>query len=233
MTGRRYLGVITARGGSRRLPGKNLKPLGGRALIDYTIVAARASRHLTDVVVSTDSPRIARHAAARGVDPQGLRPAALARDASPVVGALRDALAKYERDHPAVDAVVLLQPTSPFRTGRHIDDAIRTFEASRADTVTAVRPAHDHPWWAWRRAGAAIRPWQTGRGMAAQRGELPTAYMENGAVYVMRRSLLARGRIYGSRVVPLVMDDIASVDIDTPLDFAWAEFLLSRTRNHR
>lgn len=223
----RYLGIIPARGGSKRVPGKNLRLLAGKPLFSYAVEAAQSSRRLTAVVVSTDSEDIARAAAARGVDPQGLRPAALARDASPVAGALRDALAKFERRHPPVDAVVLLQPTSPFRTGRHIDEAIARFEASGADTVTSVRRVKDHPWWVWKRSGATLRPWHSPRTMAAQRGALPEAYVETGAVFVIRRALVARGTIYGKRVVPLLMDDLASIDIDTPLDFAWAEFVFA------
>jgi CMP-N-acetylneuraminic acid synthetase len=226
----RYLGVIPARGGSKRVPGKNLRPLAGKPLLAYTFEAARSSRRLTAVVVSTDSEDIARFASGHGVDPQGLRPAGLARDKSPVTGALRDALAKFERRRPRVDAVVLLQPTSPFRSGRHIDEAIARFEASRADTVTAVRQVKDHPWWVWKRAGARLYPWHTSRKMAAQRGDLPEAYVETGAVFVIRRALVERGAIYGKRVVPLVMDDLASIDIDTPLDFAWAEFVLAHRR---
>jgi CMP-N,N'-diacetyllegionaminic acid synthase len=221
----RYLGIIPARGGSKRVPGKNLRPLAGKPLLSYTVEAAQSSRRLTAVVVSTDSEDIARYAAARGVDSQGLRPAALARDASPVTGALRDALAKFERRHPPVDAVVLLQPTSPFRTGRHIDEAIAAFESGKADTVPSVRVAKDHPYWAWTEARGAIRPYHTLARMALQRAKLPRVYVENGAVFVVKRSLVLREKLYGRRVVPLVMDELASIDLDTPLDFAWAEFV--------
>jgi N-acylneuraminate cytidylyltransferase len=179
-------------------------------------------------VVSTDSERIARCAAAHGVEPQGLRPKALARDASPITGALMDALKKFERGHPAIDAVVLLQASSPFRTGAHIDEAIAAFERYRADTVTSVRPVKDHPYWSWRRAGSTIRPYSTLQKMMWQRGDLPDSYVENGAVFVIKRALVARGKIYGKRVVPLVMDERASIDIDTPLDLAWAEFVAAR-----
>ena len=228
MSEARYLGIIPARGGSRRVPGKNLRPLAGKPLLAHTIQAAQASRRVTAIVVSTDSGDIARCAARYGIDPQGLRPAALARDSSPTIDALRHALSRYESAHGRVDAVVVLQPTSPFRTGRHIDEAIALFESRAADTVTSVRLARDHPFWVWRRAGVLIRPYHTLGRMALQRGELPEVYVENGAVFVVRVSLVRRGRIYGRRVVPLVMDDIASVDIDTPLDFAWAEFLLAK-----
>jgi N-acylneuraminate cytidylyltransferase len=222
----RYLGIITARGGSRRIPNKNLTPLAGKPLIEYTIAAARASRRLTDVVVSTDSKRIADYAARRGVDPQGLRPDRLARDNSPVTGALLDALTKFERNHARVDAVVLLQPTSPFRTGRHIDAAIERFEASGADTVTSVRATREHPYWAWRRAGERIRPYHSLRKAATSRARLPEVYAENGAIYVVARALVVRGALYGGRVAGYVMDELASIDVDVREDLQWAEFVI-------
>ena len=223
----RYLGVIPARGGSKRLPGKNLARLGGKPLIAHTIEAALASRRLTAVVVSTDSGEIADLARSLGVDPQGLRPARIAGDDSPVVAALQDALRKYEAAQSPVDAVVLLQPTSPFRGGRHIDEAIAAFESGKADTLTSVRIARDHPYWIWTASGATIRPYHSLRRMGMQRSALPEVYVENGAVFVIKRSLVDRGWIYGKRVVRLVMDEVASIDIDTPLDFAWAELIAS------
>ena len=229
----RYLGVIPARGGSKRLPGKNLRLLAGKPLLAHAIEATRSSRRLSAVVVSTDSEEMERYAASLGVEPQGLRPASLARDQSPVTGALKDALAKFERGHPRVDAVVLLQPTSPFRSGRHIDAAIDLFESSGADTVTSVRAVRDHPYWAWKRAGNGIQPFASMSKIGLRRDQLPEAYIENGAVYVAKRSLILRGTLYGKRIVPLVMDDDASIDIDTPLDLAWAEFVAASQRRKR
>jgi len=224
----RCLGVVPARGGSRRIPGKNLAALGGRALIDYTAHAARTAGSLVAAVVSTDDAAIARHAVGQGLLNPAMRPAPLAGDASPTVDAVRHALLAYEAAHGEVDAVVVLQPTSPFRTGRHVDEACALFARMGADTVTAVRPAHDHPWWVWRRDGDLIRPWTGEREMTAERGSLPEALAESGAVYVVRRSLILAGRLYGARVVPCPLDDVASTDIDTPADLAWAEFLLAR-----
>ncbi|MEO8442712.1 MAG: NTP transferase domain-containing protein, partial [Betaproteobacteria bacterium] len=93
----RYLAIVPARGGSKRLPGKNLLPLGGRPLLGYTLEAARAARRLDAVVVSTDSQQIAEYALAQGVDTQGLRPSEIAGDTSPVVAALQEAHAKFSR----------------------------------------------------------------------------------------------------------------------------------------
>lgn len=225
-----YLGVIPARGGSKRIPGKNLVLLAEAPLIEYTLRAAKASQRLSAFVVSTDSPAIADYARAQGCRVPGLRPTEIAGDRSPVVQALQHAVAAYEGECSIrVDVVVLLQPTSPMRVGADIDRAIDIFESSGADTVTAVRPVHDHPYWSWRDAeGGMLAPFHTLREMSMDRKDLPAAYAENGAAYVIRRELIDAGRIYGDRVAPCPMDDVASIDVDTPLDLAWAEFVLSR-----
>ena len=227
--GPRYLAVIPARGGSKRIPGKNLAPLRGLPLLDYTVAAARGARSLTVVMVSTDSETIAQHARGRGAMVPALRPAEMASDSSPTVDAIRHAAQSYcQVGGKRPDAIVVLQPTSPFRTGTHIDEAIALFESSRADTVTSVRPVDDHPFWAWRREDQRLVPFFSLEQMAMDRHLLPEAWAENGAIYVLRTELVLAGVIYGERVVPYVMDARASVDIDTPDDLAWAEFLLTR-----
>jgi CMP-N-acetylneuraminic acid synthetase len=133
----------------------------------------------------------------------------------------------WEAHHGRADAVVALQPTSPFRTGAQIDDAVALFESSGADTVTAVRPVTDHPWWTWVAAGNHIEPLYPDR-MSAERGALAPIMVETGVIYVVRRDLILSGRIHGRRVVPYPTDATTSVDIDTAEDLAWAEFLLAR-----
>lgn len=229
MTQRFYLGIVPARGGSKRIPGKNLVPLAGKPLIDYTLDAARASLRLDAFVVSTDSAAIAEHARAQDVLVPAMRPARLAGDRSPVVEALQHALAGYESTQGRhADAIVLLQPTSPLRSGADIDRAIETFERTGADTVTAVHAVRDHPYWTWREGRDGIDPFFSLVEMSMDRKDLPKAYVENGAAYVIRRELVSAGRLYGERVAPCVMDEMRSVDIDTPLDLAWAEFILQR-----
>lgn len=222
-----YLGIVPARAGSKRLPGKNLALLDGIPLLDYSVRAAQASERLQAVVVSTDSEAIASRARSLGASVPELRPPALSGDHSPIADVSRHALNGYERQADGgVTAVVLLQPTSPLRTGTDIDRAIELFERCAADTVTAVRECREHPYWAWRRTGDGIEPVYSPREMEMDRHALPPMYAENGAVYVIKRELVVAGRIYGDRIVPYVMDDARSVDIDTALDLAWAEFVL-------
>jgi CMP-N-acetylneuraminic acid synthetase len=224
-----YLAIIPARAGSKRIPGKNLVALRGTPLIDYTLRAARAASRLGAVVVSTDSEAIAGQARARGALVPALRPAALAGDDSPVVQAMQHALSSFEAaSGAAVTAVVLLQPTSPFRDSSDIDRAIDLFERNGADSLTAVCPARQHPYYAWKSREASIEPLYSYREMQMERSLLPSIYLENGAIYVTRRDNLLRGRLYGEHVIPFVMEELRSLDIDTPLDLAWAEFLLER-----
>jgi CMP-N,N'-diacetyllegionaminic acid synthase len=222
------VGIILARGGSKRLPGKNIRPLLGKPLIAYTVEAARGAKRLTRTIVSTDDPEIARTAAAFGADVPFLRPPDLATDHTPPVAALAHAADWLEQGAEPIDAIVLLQATSPMRRSEHIDAAVALFAATGADTVTAVTPAPAHPYWCWRPSGPLIEPFFSGTHIAMARHELPQALVETGAVYVVRRELLAKGTIYGPRVAGYVMDAAASVDIDTLDDFGYAEFLLSQ-----
>src|SRR5262245_50748963 len=133
------LGIIPARGGSKGIPRKNLAPLGGRPLIAYTCDAARASLRLTRFMVSTDDEEIFEIARALGPETPLLRPARLAADDTPMVDVLLDIVATLERrERYRPDAVVLLQPTSPFRRAEHVDAAIELLESSGADSVVTV-----------------------------------------------------------------------------------------------
>lgn len=223
----RYLAIVPARGGSRRLPRKNLVEIAGRSLLERAARAAFGARLVSAAIVSTDDPEIAARAVGLGLANPGMRPAALAGDASPTIDALRHALFAHEAQGAVVDAVVVLQPTSPFRTARHVDEAIALHRDAGADTVVAVRAVHDHPYWCWRRERDAIVPWFGEREVSMDRAALPEAFAENGAIYVVRRDLVAAGRLYGARVLPYRMSEADSVDIDTPLDLAWARHLVA------
>lgn len=225
-----YYAIIPARGGSKRLPGKNIALLNKKPLIAYTIEAAISSKKLSRSIVSTDNEEIASVAKQFGAEVPFLRPTELAQDKSSVLDALNHALAHLERQGDRIDAVVLLQPTSPFRTGEHIDEAIALFESSDADTVTAVCNAREHPYYAWTVENGRLQPFFSLEKQMKARQDLPPAFIENGSIYVIKRSLIAEHRIYGNRIVPYVMPSINSVDIDTREDLQWAEFLIGQER---
>jgi CMP-N-acetylneuraminic acid synthetase len=224
------LAIIPARGGSKRFPRKNIVRLDGRPLIAFTIAAAASAYRLGRTIVSTDDDEIATVARACGADVPFLRPSSLAADQSPAIDVISHALERLDAAGTLFNTVVLLQPTSPFRTGAQIDEAVALFEKTGADTVTSVRVAHEHPYYCWtqKEGEDTLSPFFSLSEQALPRQELPPAFVENGAIYVVKRSVLANGTLYGSRVVPYLMDDRSSLDIDTEEDFHFAESLLNR-----
>ena len=123
--------------------------------------------------------------------------------------------------------MVLLQPTSPMRRSKHIDGAVKLFYSSGADTVISVTEPQSHPYWCWMPSHGALVPYFSRGHIATQRNELPPAFVENGAIYVVRRDLLSNRTIYGDRVVGYLMDTPDSIDIDTDQDFELASRCLS------
>lgn len=228
----RILGLVTARGGSKRLPGKNLLPLGGRPLLDWTLEAARASGALCAILLSTDDPAIAEAGRRVGALAPWLRPAHLATDTAGSVDVALHALDWYEAEHGTVDALMLLQPTSPFRTAATIQKAAAEFARTGGRTVVSLSPACVHPAWCFSLNGNQLTPvlgWEATR-LASQ--QLPPAYMLNGAIYLISPARLRRERQFvGEDAYPLVMEDpMEGLDIDTPLDMSLArEYCASRT----
>ena len=225
------LGVIPARGGSKGIPDKNLVPLGGKPLIAWTCDAARASRSLTDVVVTTDDPRIADVVRQRGVTRVISRPAPLAEDDTPMLPVLRHAVEEYERGGGQVDTVVLLQPTSPLRRGTHVDAAVALLNESGADCVVSVTevPHHYSPLSVMTLQSGKLAPYG-GTATAVRRQEKPQLYARNGpAVLAIRReALFAHDSLYAGDCRPLVMAPEESIDVDSPWDLELAGFALQR-----
>ena len=235
------LGIIPARGGSKRIPRKNIISFGGQPLIKYTIDAALSSQRLSRFFVSTDDEEIATIARNAGAEVPFLRPPELATDLVNSIPVMQHAIEFFEIKGGNVDVVVLMQPTSPFRNAHHVDDAIDLFISSGADSLTSVCRNKEHPYYAWKVDKHGIKPFFSYDKQELPRQKLPPAYVENGAIYIAKRSLIDKGTFYGNKVIPFIMDAWHSVDIDTPLDLLWAEFLLEKvfkgeknnTINHR
>jgi CMP-N,N'-diacetyllegionaminic acid synthase len=231
----RVLGLIPARGGSERVPAKNLRPLGGRPLIAWTIDAAMRASTIERVIVSTDSDEIATIARACGAETPFLRPAALAQRDSTEMEFLLHAL-DWLRLHEAYepDVIALLYPTSPFRKAETIERAVRTFaQHPEADALRSVRLCSEHPYKMWTIAGDRLRPLMAGDGNTPTLSyhRLPIVYVQNASIYLTRpRTLREKGSPIGDVIVPFVMDEDESVDINTPLDLALAELLIDRRR---
>jgi CMP-N,N'-diacetyllegionaminic acid synthase len=219
----KILGLITARGGSKGIPKKNIRSIAGKPLIGWTIESALQSNKFTDVVVSTDDDEIARVAKAFGASIPFMRSPQLARDDTPGMAAVLDALEKL----PDFDAVMLLQPTSPLRKSDDIAACIEYADAWKINSITSVSEAHNHPYWTFSvTPNNVLKPLHDGE-IPKRRQDLPLAYSINGAIYYALVDWLRdRGDFIGSDTHAYVMPPERSIDIDTPLDWKIAELLL-------
>jgi len=226
------LGVIPARGGSKGLPGKNLRKLGALSLIGHAVASAREASWLTRFIVSTDSAEIAEEAKRHGAEVPFLRPAELATDQAGMLGVLQHAVRWLESSAGVrPDLIVTLQPTSPFRTGMEIDATIRKVADTGADSAQTLAEASYHPFFMKTLEGDRTVALFPDGHRYVRRQDAPPVYQPSGAVYVTRYStLMAQGHILGEDNRGIVMDFEASVNIDTEWDFLLAELLLREGR---
>jgi CMP-N-acetylneuraminic acid synthetase len=232
MTDDRILAVITARGGSKRVPGKNIRPFAGKPLLAWTIEAALGCRdQLHGLVLSTDDEAIAQVGREFGAEVPFMRPAELSGDTAGSLAVVQHATRFIEaRDGVCMDWVLLLQPTSPLRAACDISAALDLARSHDCDSVVAVTEMPTHPVFAKTiDADGLLRPFLLEEPEGLRRQDAgPPAYMRNGAIYLTRRNvLMERNSIYGARIRPCMMPAERSVDIDTDLDFRLAELLLS------
>ncbi|MBN2414771.1 acylneuraminate cytidylyltransferase family protein [bacterium] len=229
------LAIIPARSGSKRVPGKNIRELGGRPLIAYTIAAAEKAGLVERVIVSTDSERIAALARDLGAEAPFIRPAELAGDGVPDRPVLAHVLDWLDHQgERAPEGIVLLRPTTPFKTGAIIDAAIRLFRETGADAVRTVTRAEGvhHPYWMFRR-GEESRALPLIEGISTddyfQRQLLPPVYHLNGVTDVIRTAVIrSGGPLYGRDLRMLEVAPLNAVDIDTELDLQLCELILQR-----
>ncbi len=225
----KVLALIPARGGSKRLPGKNIRPLGGKPLIVWSIEIAQGITEICDILVSTDDAAIAAISRAAGALVPWLRPAELATDTASGTDAALHALDWYEREKGRVDGLLLLQPTSPFRSRKTLIRGIELFKTNQGRPVIGISPAVSHPMWCFRIEVDSMQPFVEGGGLHLRSQDLPPAYVVNGAFYLINPNDLKRDRTFFSEaMVPLVIDHpVESLDIDTEYDWQTAEAMLS------
>lgn len=221
--------LITARGGSKGIPGKNIKPLAGKPLICHSIDQARAFSDDADICLSTDSEEIAAVARNYGLPVPFLRPSELASDTAGSYEVILYALDYYRRQGIEYDRVVLLQPTSPLRTEEDIENALKLWRPD-ADMVVSVAPAKTNPYYdAFESDSEGFLHISKGDGKYTRRQDAPEVWQYNGAVYVINADSLRRGPMSGfTRIIPSVMSREHSVDLDTPLDWMIAEHLMKK-----
>ncbi|MBI2453955.1 MAG: acylneuraminate cytidylyltransferase family protein [Parcubacteria group bacterium] len=227
------LGVITARGGSKGIPRKNIKDLCGQPLIAYTIKAAQESGIFDRIILSTDDAEIAEVAKKYGVEVPFIRPAELAQDGTPHLPVMQHAVSWLkENENYQPDLVAILQPTAPLRQARHLKEALELLIKNKADSVISVTeiPGHYSPYWAVVADENGLGKLFIGdqiRNRIPRRQNFPKkTYANNGVLYIFKTGLLSdmeRPSFYGERVAIYPMAEKYSVNIDSPKDWLLAE----------
>jgi CMP-N-acetylneuraminic acid synthetase len=221
------LGLISARGGSKGIPYKNIKPLNGKPLIAYTIEQARESKCLTRLIVSTDDENIADMAKEYGAEVPFMRPNELAQDHTPGIDVVLHAIDWLNANEGyCPDAIMLLQPTSPFRMAADIDNAVAIYNERNPLSLVSVCIAGDNPYWMMSINDGILTP-LFGHIDHTRRQDLPKAYKLNGAIYISSPTVLKERRtFFTENTIPYIMPRERSLDIDDMLDFHFAEYLL-------
>lgn len=225
----KILALIPARGGSKRLPRKNIRILGGKPLIVWSIDVAKDIPEIYDILVSTDDPAIASVCTEAGALVPWLRPADLASDTANSVDVALHALEWYEAECGAVDGLLLLQPTSPFRTKETVRKGIELFGKKDLQAVLGVSPTHDHPMWTLKMEGDYLVPFMQEHGVGIRSQDLPSVYVANGSFYLITPNDLRRYKSFMPEyLLPLLFQDKKeALDIDTEYDWEVAEALCS------
>lgn len=227
------LAVIPARGGSKGVPGKNIKELAGRPLIAYTIEAALASNIFSNVIVSTDSREIADVALRCGAEVPFLRPDEISGDEVSSDDVILHALT-YCREHGVpCDTVCKLQPTSPLRNSSHLQEAYCLFQEKKADFLVSVCECEHSPLWTGKlEDDLRMDHFMTEEVRRACRQELPIYYRLNGAIYMGKTEQYMKNKsFFGNNSIAYIMKQEDSIDIDSQIDFKIAEIMLSEAQS--
>jgi CMP-N-acetylneuraminic acid synthetase len=223
------MAVITARKGSKRLKNKNLLPLHGMPLVEWTLQAAKQSKAITNAVLSTDCPKMQELALKQGIQAPFLRPEQLANDKATSVSVVRHAIEFYRRLGREFDYVMLLQPTSPMRSATHIDEAFDKLQQCKGDAMISVCETEHSPIWCGQLgANQSMDGFLDSRYLNARSQDLPTFYRLNGAIYIAKTAQLEKQNSFFLKqgVHAYIMSQEDSVDLDTKLDFKLAELLM-------
>ena len=224
------IAIIPARGGSKGLPGKNIKELNGKPLIAYTIECALQSKYIDHVVVSTDDPKIAAIPIKYGAEVPFLRPACLATDTSMAVDNYIYTIKRLtELYNITIDSFLVLQPTSPLRQVEDIDGAVSLFIDKDADSVISYTP-EAHPIFWHKYIDSENKLNNIFDDIIDNRQNLKRSYYPNGAIYVFKSALIRQRIYYTEKSYAYIMPRNRSVDIDYLEDFQYVEFMLSLSK---
>ena len=229
----KILALIPARGGSKGIKEKNITPLCGRPLIAYTIDAALQSKYIDDVVVTTDSEKIADIALQSGAQIPFLRPKELASDSSSTLDAVLHAIGALKNMDKIYDILILLQPTQPLRTSEDIDLCLEHYYQCGMQDMVSVCEVDDHPLLirSIDEKGKLVKLLNTNS--TCRRQDMPKYYRVNGCIYVNAVSRLDRNTSFNDNPMPFVMEKSHSVDIDETKDLYLAEWYLLKQRGRK
>lgn len=228
-TKRKIRAIIPARGGSKGVPGKNIRNLAGKPLLVWSIEDAKESKYIDEVFVSTDDSEIAKVAASAGATVID-RPAGFATDKSSSEEALLHALSIWTELDLENDLIVFMQCTSPIRTGAELDEAIEKFILNNADSLLSVCEFHG---FLWKNENDYSIPMYHDHRVRPMRQEMQECFKENGSFYIFKPWVLKKlNNRLGGKMITYLMDNAASIDIDTEFDFRLAEFFINHSQSN-
>ena len=227
------LAIIPARIDSKGIPQKNIKKLAGKPLIAWTIKEAKKSKYIDRLIITTDSEVIARISRKEGAETPFLRPFELALDNSSGTDVIQHTLEWFQKDKSSFDYFIYLQPTSPFRTVKHIDEAIESIMSSKqSNSLISVSIPSKHPYWMKKinKDGFLESFIETDKSYN-NRQELPNVFAVNGAIYICKWNVFLKDHsFYKGNCLPFIMDSHSSIDLDTLDDWSFAEYLLNQSQ---
>jgi CMP-N,N'-diacetyllegionaminic acid synthase len=226
----KILALIPARSGSKRVPNKNKRNLEGKPLIVWSIEVALGLPFVCDVMVSTDDIEIAQISNDAGALVPWLRPDILSTDRASSIDVALHAINWYENNIGNIDGLMLLQPTSPFRTRKNLLAAIELFECERRYPVIGVSPARDHPLWTFRMEDNFCTPFFKDHGLELRSQDLDPAFVVNGSLYICTTTHIKENKsFFSNKNAPLIMNSYReSIDIDSEEDFLIASWIASQ-----
>lgn len=224
----KIVGIIPARGGSKGIPRKNIKLLNGKPLIYYTINAAKKSKYLDKIYVSTDDKEIKKISQQYDAIVPSLRPKNLARDATPTLPVIQHMTKLLEKNNEKIDYIITLQPTSPLRTSQDIDNTIDLLIETKDDAAVSVTQVKTHPYLTAHLEGNKLN-WLYCEEKRGRRQDFPEIYALNGAVYATKRNILMeKHSLYGQDTRAYIMPPERSIDIDNIYHFTLVETIMKK-----
>lgn len=225
---KRILAIIPARAGSKRIPDKNILPIAGKPLIAWTIEAARKSKYLDRIIVSTDDQKIKKISEEYGAEVPFIRPHHLATDEAGSVDVIKHAISTIKGQF---SYIVLLQPTSPLRTAEDIDKAIEMLDINTKAVVSVCETSHSPLWCNTLPDDLSMADFMKPEVAGIRSQDLPKYYRLNGALYVAETDYFYQNNsFFGKNTKAFIMPPARSVDVDESIDLAFAEFILSKNK---